>query len=214
MEHKYKLYQYRLLQASNGLDDRVTEIVKLDSFEYSRTLDSALLQKYQDIEVRVIDTSHDNRVKRKVKQLQLYHPNLKYYESEEDADASRIINFIVKNAKEYVFFVESPYALESNTIYDLVEIGREHQADIVSAKNSIFKLSEKKYYYYASRDNEVKDLSVEDNLNSLNGCLIKKEIFDKVGTVDFDDDSSIIAILEKADKIMVKNSDYLVKVVE
>lgn len=215
MEHKYKLYQYRLLQASNDLDDKVTAIVKLDSFEYSRTLDSVLLQKYQDIEVRVIDTSHDNRVKRKVKQLQLYYPNLKYYEPEEDADTSRIINFIVKNAKEYVFFVESPYALESNAIYDLVEVGREHQADIVSAKNSIFKLSEKKYYYYASRDNEVKDVSEEDNLNSLNGCLIKKEIFDAVGALNFEDNESLTAvILEKADKVMVKHSDYLVKVVE
>ena len=215
MEHKYKLYQYKLLQLSDDLDDKVTIIVKLDSFEYSRTLDSALLQKYQDIEVKVIDTSHDNRIKRKVRKLQLYYPNLKYYESEGNGDVSRIINFIIKKAKEYIYFVESPYALESNTIYDLVKVSIEYQADIISAKNNIFKLSEEQYYYYATRDDVVKDISEKDNLDSLNGCLVKKELFDKVGTLDFENNkSSIVTVLEKADKAMIKNSDYLVKVVD
>ena len=214
MEHKYKLYQYKLLQLSDDLDDKVTIIVKLDSFEYSRTLDSALLQKYQDIEVKVIDTSHDNRIKRKVRKLQLYYPNLKYYESEGNGGVSRIINFIIKKAKEYIYFVESPYALESNTIYDLVKVSIEYQADIISAKNNIFKLSEEQYYYYATRDDLVKDISEKDNLDSLNGCLVKKELFDKVGTLDFENNkSSIVTVLEKADKAMIKNSDYLVKVV-
>ena len=215
MEHKYKLYQYKLLQLSDDLDDKVTIIVKLDSFEYSRTLDSALLQKYQDIEVKVIDTSHDNRIKRKVRKLQLYYPNLKYYESEGNGGVSRIINFIIKKAKEYIYFVESPYALESNTIYDLVKVSIEYQADIISAKNNIFKLSEEQYYYYATRDDVVKDISEKDNLDSLNGCLVKKELFDKVGTLDFENNkSSIVTVLEKADKAMIKNSDYLVKVVD
>ena len=215
MEHKYKLYQYKLLQLSDGLDDKVTAIVKLDSFEYSRTLDSVLLQTYQDIEVKVIDTSHDNRVKRKVRELQLYHPNLKYYESEGNVGVSRIINFIIKNAKKYIYFVESPYALESNTIYDLVKISIEHQADIISVKNNIFKLSEEQYYYYATRDDVVKYISEKDNLDSLNGCLVKKELFDKIGTLDFENNkSSIVTVLEKADKAMIKNSDYLVKVVD
>ena len=215
MEHKYKLYQYKLLQLSDGLDDKVTAIVKLNSFEYSRTLDSVLLQTYQDIEVKVIDTSHDNRVKRKVRELQLYHPNLKYYESEGNVGVSRIINFIIKNAKKYIYFVESPYALESNTIYDLVKISIEHQADIISVKNNIFKLSEEQYYYYATRDDVVKDISEKDNLDSLNGCLVKKELFDKIGTLDFENNkSSIVTVLEKADKAMIKNSDYLVKVVD
>ena len=215
MEHKYKLYQYKLLQLSDGVDDKVTAIVKLNSFEYSRTLDSVLLQTYQDIEVKVIDTSHDNRVKRKVRELQLYHPNLKYYESEGNVGVSRIINFIIKNAKKYIYFVESPYALESNTIYDLVKISIEHQADIISVKNNIFKLSEEQYYYYATRDDVVKDISEKDNLDSLNGCLVKKELFDKIGTLDFENNkSSIVTVLETADKAMIKNSDYLVKVVD
>ena len=50
--------------------------------------------------------------------------------------------------------------------------------------------------------------------NIITHTLFAQEIFDKVGTVDFDDNSSITAILEKADKVMVKHSDYLVKVVE
>ena len=85
----------------------------------------------------------------------------------------------------------------------------------MSAKNNIFKLSEKQYYYYATRDDLVKDISEKDNLDSLNGCLVKKELFDKIGTLDFENNkSSIVTVLEKADKAMIKNSDYLVKVVD
>lgn len=76
-------------------------------------------------------------------------------------------------------------------------------------------MSEEQYYYYATRDDVVKDISEKDNLDSLNGCLVKKELFDKIGTLDFENNkSSIVTVLEKADKAMIKNSDYLVKVVD
>ncbi|MCI6062562.1 MAG: hypothetical protein MR726_03950 [Ligilactobacillus salivarius] len=43
--------------------------------------------------------------------------------------------------------------------------------------------------------------------------MIKKEIFDAVGALNFEDNESLTAtILEKADKVMVKHSDYLIKV--
>ena len=76
-------------------------------------------------------------------------------------------------------------------------------------------MSEEQYYYYATRDDVVKYISEKDNLDSLNGCLVKKELFDKIGTLDFENNkSSIVTVLEKADKAMIKNSDYLVKVVD
>lgn len=76
-------------------------------------------------------------------------------------------------------------------------------------------MSEEQYYYYATRDDVVKVISEKDNLDSLNGCLVKKELFDKIGTLDFENNkSSIVTVLEKADKAMIKNSDYLVKVVD
>ena len=76
-------------------------------------------------------------------------------------------------------------------------------------------MSEEQYYYYATRDDVVKDISEKDNLDSLNGCLVKKELFDKIGTLDFENNkSSIVTVLEKADKAMIKKSDYLVKVVD
>lgn len=214
MEHIYKLYQYRFLQKSKNVkNNKVTIIVKLDTFKYSKTLESALLQSYRNIEVKVIDVSQDDRVKAKVRKLQLYYPNLRYYEVALNDDFSRVMNFVIKNSEEHVFFVESPYILLSKTIDDLMKITLENQADITVVEDRIYNLSEF-VYYFVEKDNQLEDISGQSKLNSLNGCLIKKELFDKVGTVNFDDDSSITAILEKADKVMVKHSDYLVKVVE
>ena len=214
MEHIYKLYQYRFLQKSKNVkNNKVTIIVKLDTFKYSKTLESALLQSYRNIEVKVIDVSQDDRVKAKIRKLQLYYPNLRYYEVTLNDDFSRVMNFIIKSSGEHVFFVETPYILLSKTIDDLMKITLENQADITVVEDRIYNLSEF-VYYFVEKDNQLEDISGQSKLNSLNGCLIKKELFDKVGTIDFNDDSSITAILEKADKVMVKHSDYLVKVVE
>ncbi|MDF4191012.1 glycosyltransferase [Ligilactobacillus salivarius] len=214
MEHIYKLYQYRFLQKSKNVEDnKVTIVVKLDTFKYSKTLESALLQSYRNIEVKVIDVSQDDRVKAKVRKLQLYYPNLNYYEVTLNDNFSRVMNFIIKSSGEHVFFVETPYILLSKTIDDLMKITLENQADITVVEDRIYNLSEF-VYYFVEKDNQLEDISRQSKLNSLNGCLIKKELFDKVGTIDFNDDSSITAILEKADKVMVKHSDYLIKVVE
>lgn len=214
MEHIYKLYQYRFLQKSKNVkNNKVTIIVKLDTFKYSKTLESALLQSYRNIEVKVIDVSQDDRVKAKIRKLQLYYPNLRYYEVTLNDDFSRVMNFIIKSSGEHVFFVETPYILLSKTIDDLMKITLENQADITVVEDRIYNLSEF-VYYFVEKDNQLEDISGQSKLNSLNGCLIKKELFDKVGTIDFNDDSSITAILEKADKVMVKHSDYLIKVVE
>ncbi|MFR0525265.1 hypothetical protein [Ligilactobacillus salivarius] len=68
-------------------------------------------------------------------------------------------------------------------------------------------------YYFVEKDNQLEDISGQSKLNSLNGYLIKKEIFDAVGALNFEDNESLTAtILEKADKVMVKHSDYLIKV--
>ena len=215
MEHIYKLYQYRFLQKSKNVEDnKVTIVVKLDTFKYSKTLESALLQSYCNIEVKVIDVSQDDRVKAKVRKLQLYYPNLKYYEVTLNDDFSRVMNFIIKNSGEHVFFVETPYILLSKTIDDLMNITLENQADITVVEDKTYNLSQS-MYYFAMKNNQLEDISRQSKLNSLNGCLIKKEIFDAVGALNFEDNESLTAvILEKADKVMVKHSDYLVKVVE
>lgn len=213
MEHIYKLYQYRFLQKSKNVEDnKVTIVVKLDTFKYSKTLESALLQSYCNIEVKVIDVSQDDRVKAKVRKLQLYYPNLKYYEVTLNDDFSRVMNFVIKNSSEHIFFVKSPYVLLSKTISDLMEIIFENQADIALVEYRTYKLS-KFMYYVVEKDNQLEDISGQSKLNSLNGCLIKKEIFDVVGALNFEDNESLTAtILEKADKVMVKHSDYLIKV--
>lgn len=213
MEHIYKLYQYRFLQKSKSLkDNKVTIIVTLDIFKYSKTLESVLLQSYCNIEVKVIDVSQDDRVKAKVRKLQLYYPNLKYYEVTLNDDFSRVMNFVIKNSSEHIFFVKSPYVLLSKTISDLMEIIFENQADIALVEYRTYKLS-KFMYYVVEKDNQLEDISGQSKLNSLNGCLIKKEIFDVVGALNFEDNESLTAtILEKADKVMVKHSDYLIKV--
>ena len=213
MEHIYKLYQYRFLQKSKSLkDNKVTIVVTLDIFKYSKTLESVLLQSYCNIEVKVIDISQDDRVKAKVRKLQLYYPNLKYYEVTLNDDFSRVLNFVIKNSGEHIFFVKSPYILLSKTISDLMEIILENQADIAVVEDRDFNLS-KFMYYFVEKDNQLEDISGQNKLNSLNGCLIKKEIFDVVGALNFEDNESLTAtILEKADKVMVKHSDYLIKV--
>ena len=213
MEHIYKLYQYRFLQKSKSLkDNKVTIVVTLDIFKYSKTLESVLLQSYCNIEVKVIDISQDDRVKAKVRKLQLYYPNLKYYEVTLNDDFSRVMNFVIKNSSEHIFFVKSPYILLSKTISDLMEIILENQADIAVVEDRDFNLS-KFMYYFVEKDNQLEDISGQNKLNSLNGCLIKKEIFDVVGALNFEDNESLTAtILEKADKVMVKHSDYLIKV--
>ena len=213
MEHIYKLYQYRFLQKSKSLkDNKVTIVVTLDIFKYSKTLESVLLQSYCNIEVKVIDISQDDRVKAKVRKLQLYYPNLKYYEVTLNDDFSRVMNFVIKNSSEHIFFVKSPYVLLSKTISDLMEIILENQADIAVVEDRDFNLS-KFMYYFVEKDNQLEDISGQNKLNSLNGCLIKKEIFDMVGALNFEDNESLTAtILEKADKVMVKHSDYLIKV--
>lgn len=213
MEHIYKLYQYRFLQKSKSLkDNKVTIVVILDIFKYSKTLESVLLQSYCNIEVKVIDVSQDDRVKAKVRKLQLYYPNLKYYEVTLNDDFSRVMNFVIKNSSEHIFFVKSPYVLLSKTISDLMEIILENQADIALVEYRTYKLS-KFMYYVVEKDNQLEDISGQSKLNSLNGCLIKKEIFDVVGALNFEDNESLTAtILEKADKVMVKHSDYLIKV--
>lgn len=213
MEHIYKLYQYRFLQKSKSLkDNKVTIVVTLDIFKYSKTLESVLLQSYCNIEVKVIDVSQDDRVKAKVRKLQLYYPNLKYYEVTLNDDFSRVMNFVIKNSSEHIFFVKSPYILLSKTISDLMEIILENQADIALVEYRIYNLS-KFMYYVVEKDNQLEDISGQRKLNSLNGCLIKKEIFDVVGALNFEDNESLTAtILEKADKVMVKHSDYLIKV--
>ncbi len=215
MEHIYKLYQYRFLQKSKNVEDnKVTIVVKLDTFKYSKTLESALLQSYRNIEVKVIDVSQDDRVKAKVRKLQLYYPNLNYYEVTLNDDFSRVMNFIIKSSGEHVFFVETPYILLSKTIDDLMNITLENQADITVVEDKTYKLSQS-MYYFAMKNDQLEDISRQSKLNSLNGCLIKKEIFDAVGALNFEDNESLTAvILEKADKVMVKHSDYLVKVVE
>ena len=215
MEHIYKLYQYRFLQKSKNVEDnKVTIVVKLDTFKYSKTLESALLQSYRNIEVKVIDVSQDDRVKAKVRKLQLYYPNLNYYEVTLNDNFSRVINFIIKSSGEHVFFVEAPYILLSKTIDDLTKIILENQADITVVEDKTYNLSQSTYYF-AMKNNQLEDISRQSKLNSLNGCLIKKEIFDAVGALNFEDNESLTAvILEKADKVMVKHSDYLVKVVE
>ena len=213
MEHIYKLYQYRFLQKSKSLkDNKVTIVVTLDIFKYSKTLESVLLQSYCNIEVKVIDVSQDDRVKAKVRKLQLYYPNLKYYEVALDDDFSRVMNFVIKNSSEHIFFVKSPYVLLSKTISDLMEIILENQADIAVVEDRAYNLNQL-MYYFVEKDNQLEDISGQNKLNSLNGCLIKKEIFDVVGALNFEDNESLTAtILEKADKVMVKHSDYLIKV--
>ncbi|AOO73098.1 glycosyltransferase [Ligilactobacillus salivarius] len=213
MEHIYKLYQYRFLQKSKSLkNNKVTIVVTLDIFKYSKTLESVLLQSYCNIEVKVIDVSQDDRVKAKVRKLQLYYPNLKYYEVTLNDNFSRVMNFVIKNSSEHIFFVKSPYVLLSKTISDLMEIILENQADIALVEYRTYKLS-KFMYYVVEKDNQLEDISGQSKLNSLNGCLIKKKIFDAVGVLNFEDNESLMAtILEKADKVMVKHSDYLIKV--
>ena len=213
MEHIYKLYQYRFLQKSKNVEDnKVTIVVKLDTFKYSKTLESALLQSYRNIEVKVIDVSQDDRVKAKVRKLQLYYPNLNYYEVTLNDDFSRVMNFVIKNSSEHIFFVKSPYVLLSKTISDLMEIILENQADIVVVEDRAYNLNQL-MYYFVEKDNQLEDISGQNKLNSLNGCLIKKEIFDVVGALNFEDNESLTAtILEKADKVMVKHSDYLIEV--
>ena len=213
MEHIYKLYQYRFLQKSKSLkDNKVTIVVTLDTFKYSKTLESVLLQSYCNIEVKVIDVSQDDRVKAKVRKLQLYYPNLKYYEVTLNDDFSRVMNFVIKNSSEHIFFVKSPYVLLSKTISDLMEIILENQADIVVVEDRAYNLNQL-MYYFVEKDNQLEDISGQNKLNSLNGCLIKKEIFDVVGALNFEDNESLTAtILEKADKVMVKHSDYLIEV--
>ena len=213
MEHIYKLYQYRFLQKSKSLkDNKVTIVVTLDIFKYSKTLESVLLQSYCNIEVKVIDVSQDDRVKAKVRKLQLYYPNLKYYEVTLNDNFSRVMNFVIKNSSEHIFFVKSPYVLLSKTISDLMEIILENQADIVVVEDRAYNLNQL-MYYFVEKDNQLEDISGQSKLNSLNGCLIKKKIFDAVGVLNFEDNESLMAtILEKADKVMVKHSDYLIKV--
>ncbi|MDN4848854.1 glycosyltransferase [Ligilactobacillus salivarius] len=213
MEHIYKLYQYRFLQKSKSLkDNKVTIVVTLDIFKYSKTLESVLLQSYYNIEVKVIDISQDDRVKVKVRKLQLYYPNLKYYEVTLNDDFSRVMNFVIKNSSEHIFFVKSPYILLSKTISDLMEIILENQADIAVVEDRAYNLNQL-MYYFVEKDNQLEDISGQNKLNSLNGCLIKKEIFDVVGALNFEDNESLTAtILEKADKVMVKHSDYLIEV--
>ena len=213
MEHIYKLYQYRFLQKSKSLkDNKVTIVVTLDIFKYSKTLESVLLQSYCNIEVKVIDVSQDDRVKAKVRKLQLYYPNLKYYEVTLNDDFSRVMNFVIKNSSEHIFFVKSPYVLLSKTISDLMEIILENQADIAVVEDRAYNLNQL-MYYFVEKDNQLEDISGQSKLNSLNGCLIKKKIFDAVGVLNFEDNESLTAtILEKADKVMVKHSDYLIKV--
>ena len=213
MEHIYKLYQYRFLQKSKSLkDNKVTIVVTLDIFKYSKTLESVLLQSYCNIEVKVIDISQDDRVKVKVRKLQLYYPNLKYYEVTLNDDFSRVMNFVIKNSSEHIFFVKSPYILLSKTISDLMEIILENQADIAVVEDRAYNLNQL-MYYFVEKDNQLEDISGQNKLNSLNGCLIKKEIFDVVGALNFEDNESLTAtILEKADKVMVKHSDYLIEV--
>lgn len=213
MEHIYKLYQYRFLQKSKNVEDnKVTIVVKLDTFKYSKTLESALLQSYRNIEVKVIDVSQDDRVKAKVRKLQLYYLNLKYYEVTLNDDFSRVMNFVIKNSSEHIFFIKSPYVLLSKTISDLMEIILENQADIAVVEDRAYNLNQL-MYYFVEKDNQLEDISGQNKLNSLNGCLIKKEIFDVVGALNFEDNESLTAtILEKADKVMVKHSDYLIKV--
>ena len=192
--------------------NKVTIVVTLDIFKYSKTLESVLLQSYCNIEVKVIDVSQDDRVKAKVRKLQLYYPNLKYYEVTLNDDFSRVMNFVIKNSSEHIFFVKSPYVLLSKTISDLMEIILENQADIALVEYRTYKLS-KFMYYFVEKDNQLEDISGQSKLNSLNGYLIKKEIFDAVGALNFEDNESLTAtILEKADKVMVKHSDYLIKV--
>ena len=216
MEHIYKLYQYRFLQKSKNVEDnKVTIVVKLDTFKYSKTLESALLQSYRNIEVKVIDISQDDKVKAKVRKLQLYYPNLNYYEVTLNDNFSRVMNFIIKSSGEHVFFVEAPYILLSKTIDDLTKIILENQADITVVEDKTYYNLSQSMYYFAMKNNQLEDISRQSKLNSLNGCLIKKEIFDAVGALNFEDNESLTAvILEKANKVMVKHSDYLVKVVE
>ena len=95
-----------------------------------------------------------------------------------------------------------------------MNITLENQADITVVEDKTYKLSQS-MYYFAMKNDQLEDISRQSKLNSLNGCLIKKEIFDAVGALNFEDNESLTAvILEKADKVMVKHSDYLVKVVE
>lgn len=216
MIHTYKLYEYRFLQKVNGcFNDRVTIIVKLDTFKHIETIDSILLQNYKNVDIKVIDTSQDIRVRGRVKKLQLYYPRLRYYEVTQNDNISRVMNFVVRNANGNIFYAKSKYLFLSNTITDLRKVMIENQADIVTAGEKEFN-ADKRGFYRIQRDDKVVDISdrKEVEVSSLNGCLIKKEIFDGIDDLNLEDNKLVNRILEKANKVMLKNSDYLIKLID
>lgn len=218
MIHTYKLYKYRFLQKIKEFsNDRITTIVKLDTFKYLETLDCILLQTYNDVEVKVIDVSQDIRVRKRVKKLQLYYPRLRYYEVTQNDSVSRVMNFVVKNSNRggAIFYAKSKYLFLSNTIADLRKIMIENQADVVTVKEEEFNV-DTGLYYFIEKDNRVVDISDRKNqeITSLNGCLIKKEIFDELDNINLEDNKLINKVLEKANKVMLKNSDYLIKLID
>ena len=216
MIHTYKLYEYRFLQKVNGcFNDRVTIIVKLDTFKHIETIDSILLQNYKNVDIKVIDTSQDIRVRGRVKKLQPYYPRLRYYEVTQNDNISRVMNFVVRNANGNIFYAKSKYLFLSNTITDLRKVMIENQADIVTAGEKEFN-ADKRGFYRIQRDDKVVDISdrKEVEVSSLNGCLIKKEIFDGIDDLNLEDNKLVNRILEKANKVMLKNSDYLIKLID
>lgn len=89
----------------------------------------------------------------------------------------------------------------------------ENQVDVVTAGEKEFN-ADKRVFYRIQRDDKVVDISdrKEVEVSSLNGCLIKKEIFDGIDDLNLEDNKLVNRILEKANKVMLKNSDYLIKV--
>ena len=216
MIHTYKLYEYRFLQKVNGcFNDRITIVVKLDTFKHIETIDSILSQNYNNVGIKVIDTSQDIRVRERVKKLQPYYPRLRYYEVTQNDNISRVMNFVVRNANGNIFYAKSKYLFLSNTITDLRKVMIENQADIVTVGEKEFNAA-KRGFYRIQRDDKVVDISdrKEVEVSSLNGCLIKKEIFDGIDDLNLEDNKLVNRILEKANKVMLKNSDYLIKLID
>ena len=185
-------------------------LVHGDEKELNRCVDRILNQNYENYELIVVSTQKNSELEEKANNTDLMTLYIKDVDKLEDLRA-----YALNKANGNIFYVKSKYLFLSNTITDLRKVMIENQVDVVTAGEKEFN-ADKRVFYRIQRDDKVVDISdrKEVEVSSLNGCLIKKEIFDGIDDLNLEDNKLVNRILEKANKVMLKNSDYLIKLID
>ncbi|MEI7640722.1 MAG: glycosyltransferase [bacterium] len=199
----------------NILISVIVPVYKVEEY-IKECLESIIKQTYENIEIIIIDDGSPDESGAIAEEYALKDKRIKVFHKE-NGGVSDTRNFgIVQASGEYVTFVDSDDYVSTNTLYELMKLITEYDADIAVCKNDLVGMPFKKN---PSIENKVsvfttlealERLYISDgNMGTPWGKIYKKELFAGLkfpkGRLS-DDDATIYKIIYNAKKIVLTNN--------